>query len=72
MPKKALPRALQLQEDGLVTRAGLTAAGVDDDLADRLVREGSWTRLAPSGLPDARPAALGRSAGGGGEAARGA
>ena len=34
--------------DGVVTRSALTAAGVDDDLGDRLVRQGDWTRLAPS------------------------
>src|SRR5687768_6868404 len=48
MPKTALPRALPLVRDGVVTRAELTAGGVDGDLGDRLVRQGSWTRLAPS------------------------
>lgn len=48
MPKTALPRALSLVEGGIVTRAALTAGGVDDDLGDRLVRMGSWCRLAPS------------------------
>ena len=31
-----------------MSRAELTRAGVDDDLPDRLVRQGAWTRLAPS------------------------
>ena len=48
MPKTALPRALTLVDAGIVTRAALRAGGVDDDLGDRLVREGSWCRLAPS------------------------
>jgi len=48
VPKTALPRALPLVVDGLVTRAALVAAGIDADLGDRLVREGTWLRLAPS------------------------
>jgi hypothetical protein len=48
MPKTALPRALQLVDSGLVTRASLVAGGVHDDLADRLVRQRLWRRLAPS------------------------
>lgn len=48
MPKTSLPLALALARDGVVTRSALTAGGVDDDLGDRLVRDGAWTRLAPS------------------------
>lgn len=48
MPKTALPRALEIVESGVVTRRSLAAGGVDDDLADRLVRQGRWSRLAPS------------------------
>lgn len=48
MPRLHLPRALPLVQDGLVTRAGLTGGGVGGDLADRLVRQGEWQRLAPS------------------------
>lgn len=48
MPKTALPRALGLVEAGVVTRTALTAGGVNGDLGDRLVREGAWSRLAPS------------------------
>lgn len=48
MPKKHLPLATDLLAGGIVTRADLVTGGVDDDLGDRLVREGTWTRLAPS------------------------
>lgn len=48
MPKTSLPLALALARGGVVTRSALTTGGVDDDLGDRLVREGNWTRLAPS------------------------
>lgn len=48
MPKTAVPRARTLVRAGTVTRPTLTAAGVDDDLGDRLVRAGTWCRLAPS------------------------
>lgn len=48
MPKTALPVALTVVRAGLVTRAALVAAGVDDDLGDRLARTGTWRRLAPS------------------------
>jgi hypothetical protein len=48
MSKTDLPRALEIVESELVTRAALVAADVDDDLADRLVRQARWTRLAPS------------------------
>ena len=56
MPKTALPRALELVGSGLVTRADLIRGRVHDDLADRLVRQGCWTRLAPSVfLPSDQP-----------------
>lgn len=48
MPKTSLPLALSVARAGLVTRRALVAAGVHADLGDRLVREGRWTRLAPS------------------------
>lgn len=48
MTRKHLPRAAELVRSGVVTRAQLVAGGCDDDLGDRLVREGAWLRLAPS------------------------
>ena len=48
MPKTALPRALELVDAGLITRSALISGRVHDDLADRLVRQGRWSRLAPS------------------------
>lgn len=48
MPTTQLPRALAAVRGGVVTRGDLRAAGADDDLGDRLVREGTWRRLAPS------------------------
>lgn len=48
MPRTVLPRALEIAEHGVVTRAALEAGGVGDDLPDRLVRQGRWRRLAPS------------------------
>lgn len=48
MPKKHLARAERVVHAGLVTRTALVEAGLDGDLGDRLVREGVWTRLAPS------------------------
>lgn len=48
MPKQHLPRALALAGRDVVTRQQLVAAGVDDDLGDRLHRSGLARRLAPS------------------------
>jgi hypothetical protein len=48
MPKQHLPAALALAEGGIVTRAALVAAGLDDDLGNRLHRERRGLRLAPS------------------------
>lgn len=48
MTRKHLPRAAELVRAGVVTRAQLAACGCDDDLGDRLVRQGAWQRLAPS------------------------
>lgn len=48
MPITHLPSALPLLVDQVVHRTALVAAGLNHDLGDRLVREGSWLRLAPS------------------------
>lgn len=48
MPKQQLPTALTLAGGGVVTRAALVAAALDDDLGDRLHRARRGVRLAPS------------------------
>lgn len=48
MPKQHLPAALQLGDRGVVTRADLVGAGLNEDLGDRQHRSGSGARLAPS------------------------
>ena len=48
MPKRHLPSAVQLVEQGLLLRSSLVGADLNPDLGDRLVREGSALRLAPS------------------------
>ena len=48
MPKRHLPAARGLITDGVLTRAALTDASLNDDLGDRLAREGGGLRLAPS------------------------
>lgn len=48
MPITHLPHALPLLVEQVVHRTSLVAAGLNHDLGDRLVREGSWLRLAPS------------------------
>lgn len=48
MPKQHLPAAQQLAASGLLTRQALKAAGLNPFLGDRVVREGTGLRLAPS------------------------
>lgn len=48
MPKQHLPAAQQLVQDGVLTRAALSSAGLNPGLGDRAVRAGTAVRLAPS------------------------
>ena len=48
MPKQHLPAAVQLADDGVMTRRALVAAGLNPYLGDRVVRAGAGVRLAPS------------------------
>jgi hypothetical protein len=48
MPKQHLPAALALAEGGVVTRAALVAGDLDDDVGNRVHRQGRGLRLAPA------------------------